>query len=411
MVYGKRQRLKHVLNVILVVTCSACVIVAGWLLYARVVSTGTTDENIKDTSTGSVLRPVSISSRVLHTGEVFWGRYIDDAAKKSPEQKAFPFSGVSSFKRTDYDAWVGDLECPLWPEYVPSAEQDTVLQFACLPEYVSEAAKWFDVFTLANNHMNDRGESGFKFTKTTLDQNNIQYFGVFDPSRTNELCEIVSLPARYRMSDSTYKESFLPVVMCGMHHVIELPDAQALAEIKMWSEMLPVWVYGHMGTEYATEPSQIQTDTYRSFIDAGADVVIGTHPHRMQKTEVYKGRLILYSLGNFIFDQWGAAEQGGTEVQRGAVLSMLAETKIDQISLLWSRLAPECVSFQDTCLESARTQGLKRFNLNYTYDVIASDNRNSGAAQKASDEWQVFMENRLNWAATSAELEKNGSNQ
>jgi poly-gamma-glutamate synthesis protein (capsule biosynthesis protein) len=60
-------------------------------------------------------------------------------------------------------------------------------------------------------------------------------------------------------------------------------------------------VLAHGGFEWQNEPSRAQILLYRSFIDAGADLVLGSHPHVLQAAETYRGRLILYSLGNFIF--------------------------------------------------------------------------------------------------------------
>lgn len=64
----------------------------------------------------------------------------------------------------------------------------------------------------------------------------------------------------------------------------------------------------HAGTEYADEPDAYQIESARAAIDAGADLVIGHHPHVVQRVECYRGRYILYSLGNFVFDQWWSRE-------------------------------------------------------------------------------------------------------
>ena len=85
-------------------------------------------------------------------GDVYFGRYIDDWSKASDLKEAHPFSGLESFKREDYDAWIANLECPVTTTYRSSAQQNANLMFSCLPEYIPEARKWFDVFSLANNH-------------------------------------------------------------------------------------------------------------------------------------------------------------------------------------------------------------------------------------------------------------------
>ncbi len=63
-------------------------------------------------------------------------------------------------------------------------------------------------------------------------------------------------------------------------------------------------VYSHWGYEYEHEPNIIQRQLAHEFIDAGADLVVGSHPHVIQSSEVYRDKHIYYSLGNLIFDQY-----------------------------------------------------------------------------------------------------------
>ena len=69
-----------------------------------------------------------------------------------------------------------------------------------------------------------------------------------------------------------------------------------------------VIVMAHWGEEYLPEPPERVRKLGRAFIDAGADVVIGTHPHVIQSHEDYSGGRIYYSLGNFVFDQYFSEE-------------------------------------------------------------------------------------------------------
>ena len=64
-----------------------------------------------------------------------------------------------------------------------------------------------------------------------------------------------------------------------------------------------VGIFVHWGSEYTHVPSDRQRSLARAFIDAGADLVIGAHPHVVQPVEIYNGKVIFYSLGNFVFDQ------------------------------------------------------------------------------------------------------------
>jgi poly-gamma-glutamate synthesis protein (capsule biosynthesis protein) len=79
-----------------------------------------------------------------------------------------------------------------------------------------------------------------------------------------------------------------------------------------------VIVYPHWGQEYVSRPNADQIRVARALIDAGADMLIATHPHWVQGAEIYKGHLIAYSLGNFVFDQtWSV------ETQQGATLDLV----------------------------------------------------------------------------------------
>jgi poly-gamma-glutamate synthesis protein (capsule biosynthesis protein) len=70
----------------------------------------------------------------------------------------------------------------------------------------------------------------------------------------------------------------------------------------------------HWGVEYVTEPTQRQIDLAHLAIDAGADIILGNHPHWVQPVEIYKDKCIIYAHGNFVFDQ-----EWSEETKRGVV--------------------------------------------------------------------------------------------
>ena len=103
--------------------------------------------------------------------------------------------------------------------------------------------------------------------------------------------------------DALDQQVLRPIVFCGYHWVFRLPTQIELAEITKFSKDYITVVMPHGGAEYTPTPDQIKTELYRQMVDAGADMVIGDHPHVTQTTEVYKNKLIVYSMGNFLFDQ------------------------------------------------------------------------------------------------------------
>lgn len=76
-----------------------------------------------------------------------------------------------------------------------------------------------------------------------------------------------------------------------------------------------VLVHVHWGQEYDNEPNDRQKDLAKAIADAGADVIIGAHPHVLEPIEVYNGTVIFYSLGNFVFDQGWSRTRDSALVQ------------------------------------------------------------------------------------------------
>lgn len=347
-------------------------------------------------------KPLSISANTLYFGNAFWGRYMNDWAMASPLKTAYPFSRLNEFNRSDYDAWIAGLECPTVADFhQTSAEADTTLSFNCSPDYLPEAAKWFTAFTLANNHTDNRGPEGFAETKAHLEANKIQYFGHYDPYQLNDVCEVIALPMKVTYDDKTVKEQSLPVAMCGYHGVFKIPPQEALAVMEQYSKVMPVIAMPHMGVEYQPAPDQLKTDTYRSMIDHGADVVIGDHPHWIQSTEVYKGHLIVYSMGNFMFDQ-----QDTAEVVRSAAIRVVMNVSGADSALLtkWLALGDECKVFHDDCLAKIQSEGLTKLPFTYQFGVIGTND--SGKITKpATADQQAGILQRLNWSKTMTQLQ------
>lgn len=94
------------------------------------------------------------------------------------------------------------------------------------------------------------------------------------------------------------------VGLIGYHELFDPDTTSVVNEIKNIRNKTDfIIVYPHWGAEYKTNFSKSQQDKAYKFIDAGADAVLGAHPHVIQPIEIYKDKVIFYSLGNFIFDQ------------------------------------------------------------------------------------------------------------
>lgn len=347
-------------------------------------------------------KPVSVEANTLFFGNAFWGRYMNDWAMASPLKTAYPFSRLSEFNRESYDAWIAGLECPTVANFSQtSAQEDATLSFNCSPDYLPEAAKWFTAFTLANNHTDNRGVEGFAETKEHLEENQIQYFGHYDPDELNDVCEVIALPVSVTYDDGAVKKQSLPVALCGYHGVFKIPSEESIALMEQYSTVMPVIAMPHMGVEYQPAPDQLKTATYRSMIDHGADMVIGDHPHWIQNAEAYKGHLIVYSMGNFMFDQ-----QDTAEVVRSAGIRVVFELKNADSEQLtkWLALSEDCRAFHDSCLAKAQSEGLSKLSFTYQFGVVGTND--SGKITKpATPEQQASILTRLNWNAVMGELQ------
>ncbi len=344
-----------------------------------------------------VIKPTSISSNVLFTGNIYWGRYINDWSMASPLKYAYPFSRLNEFNRDQYNAWISGLECPVVSGInMTSAEEDNTLTFNCSPEYLSEAAKWFTAVTLANNHTDNQGIDGFTETKQQLKTAGIQYFGHYDPRVIDDVCEVISLPVSVINDDKSVTKGNLPVAMCGYHGVFRIPTPESVAVMEKYSKYMPVIAMPHMGAEYKSAPDQLKIDFYHSLIDGGADMVLGDHPHWIQNTESYNGHLIVYSMGNFIFDQ-----QDTAEVVRSAAINVVMKTGDNDTTLLskWLALGETCAVFKDDCLKQAEDQGLTKLQINYQFGVVGSNDSDKIVKPATVDQQNSILQ-RLNWQST-----------
>lgn len=178
--------------------------------------------------------------------------------------------------------------------------------FNALPELIEALSSMnFSVINLANNHALDQGEKGLKTTQKLLEEIGTKFVGSGNNEQeawTPKIIEkngikIAFLGASYAAynDDGTQMNSMI----ARMQHVEKLQAA--IQEAKKISDFVVVSMHG--GLEYTREPTKLQTTFAHTAIDAGADMVIGGHPHWTQKIESYNGKYIFYSLGNFVFDQ------------------------------------------------------------------------------------------------------------
>ncbi len=335
-----------------------------------------------------------IQSRVLIAGDVYWGRRMHDAAQKSDLKYEYPFSQLHKFDKGGYDAWIANLECPAIPDVKqPVGFVPELWEFNCDTDYMSEFAKWVEIVSLANNHTsNQNREQGQTTTRQELDKIGIQHFGGFNPHVVEDVCKVISLPARTSINGEQ-KSVSIPVAMCGYHGVYYTVTDESIDRIKRYADIMPVIAFPHAGEEYSTGPSDSLRELYRKMIDAGADAVIGNHPHVVQEAEVYNDKLIFYSMGNFIFDQ-----QFSEGVMRSAAIDIeinIATDDLDEQQLLnWTNLV-DCNSSE--CLDQYRSTNPSKISASLSYDIVGVDLSNM-ITRPASNRLRNQILETLKWS-------------
>lgn len=158
-----------------------------------------------------------------------------------------------------------------------------------------------DLVTLGNNHTMDYQEEGLVETMNTLDQSGILHMGAGRDVTEARRPEIVDIKGQ-RIAFLGYYGADLHAATdkgAGTNYADETRISEDIKAIR--NQVDWIVVNYHWGEEKASHPADWQVELAHFTIDQGADVVVGHHPHVLQGAEIYKGRPIAYSLGNFIF--------------------------------------------------------------------------------------------------------------
>jgi poly-gamma-glutamate synthesis protein (capsule biosynthesis protein) len=212
-----------------------------------------------------------------------------------------PFAATRSILSNSHIT-IGNLEAPITGR--GSGFSDKRFRFRSRPE-AARALKdaGFTVLTLANNHILDYGAIGLSDTLSSLDCIGISYCGAgknLTAARTPGVIKAQGVRVAFLAYSLTYPaEFFAGTARYGTapgHASLFVEDIRSARKGADY-----VVVSFHWGRELNSSPQQYQVAAARSAIDAGADLVLGHHPHVLQGIERYRNGLIFYSLGNFAF--------------------------------------------------------------------------------------------------------------
>jgi poly-gamma-glutamate synthesis protein (capsule biosynthesis protein) len=238
---------------------------------------------------------------ICFTGDLMLDRGVREQINRKGADALF--ADVSSLFAT-YDAVVVNLECPVTTRNTPISKQYV---FRAAPEYLAALRRaGITHSALANNHTNDHGRHGVEDTYNYLKTNDITPLGA--GSNATEACSPIFI------NKGKISVALLNSVLVPLESWPYLSDAygvcqasidelcKKIQDIKEAKQDCRIVVILHWGAEYSSSPTPLQRFYAQKLIDAGADAIIGHHPHVVQPTETYKNKPVFYSLGNFIFD-------------------------------------------------------------------------------------------------------------
>lgn len=181
----------------------------------------------------------------------------------------------------------------------------------------------FDVLSLANNHMMNFGLKGLESTLQNLDGAGIGHIGA-GLRREQIYAPVVKETKGTKFGFLAYTYAQEQVSSNGDIYGTAYADtAKMKAQVTELRKSVDVVVVSmHIGTEYEAQPNAAQKNFARTAVDAGASLIVGHHPHTVETFEKYNDGYIIYSLGNFVFDQMWSEE-----TRLGAIAKVTFENK------------------------------------------------------------------------------------
>lgn len=232
----------------------------------------------------------------IFVGDIMLDRYIRTVAKRQGEDFLIHDSIRTIFEGVDLV--IGNLEGPITDE-ASKSETSRVGEPANYHfTFPSSSAEFLHrnsikLVNIGNNHILNFGREGVDQTKHFLDGAGIKYFG--SPLAGDERIAYQEIKGT-KIAFVNYNE----FIWKGKEKVLEdIKEAKSQVDL--------IVLYAHWGKEYVGVEDSTRNLAHQ-FIEAGADLIIGSHPHVIQEREEYQGKRIYYSLGNFIFDQYFSPE-------------------------------------------------------------------------------------------------------
>ncbi len=248
------------------------------------------------------------SYTVLFTGDIMLNRGVKHMVEKHGQDYTFPFLNI---KETLWKADIlfGNLESVISDR---GTRIGSIYSFRADPAAVKGLSyAGFDVVSLANNHAFDYDREAFEDTMAILKEKRISYTGAGFNEKEAHSPTILTLDDSTKIGFLGYTEFLYPYAyadkdLSGITNLTKENLKKDIEKAKKEVDLLIVTF--HYGDEYQKKPNEYQKKISRKAVDYGADIIIGHHPHVAQPVEKYNEKYIVYSLGNFIFDQYFSEE-------------------------------------------------------------------------------------------------------
>lgn len=231
----------------------------------------------------------SPKATLIFTGDTMLGRTVEELMKKHGDD--YPFQKITSvFKGVDLV--VTNLEGPIVSEHKQTPPGSVSFSFDPKVAITMKNAG-IGMATLGNNHGHDQGDEGYQETKKFLSNQNILTTG-----------NAVKINLEDNLLETTVQNQVVRFYSFNVTFpFIDTNQAIELVKNNATNNQQDI-VLIHWGIEYKESNSVDQQKLAHELINAGADLIIGHHPHVVQNIERYNNKFIFYSLGNFIFDQY-----------------------------------------------------------------------------------------------------------
>ena len=212
----------------------------------------------------------------------------------------YPFERVAGLLRAG-DITIANLEGAFTERGAP---EEKLYTFRTPPRFASGLAEaGIDIVSLGNNHTADFGEEGIADTLAALDAAGVRYAGAGldeEAARRPALIEAEGVRIAFLSYTDVFLNTFAGPEAAGVAFATVAGIAEDVRAARDNADVVVVSL--HSGVEYTDAPAPVQQRLARAAVDAGALLVLGHHPHALQGWEWYGDGLIVYSLGNFVFD-------------------------------------------------------------------------------------------------------------